>query len=274
VPTTVSGPLFGDFWQSRAMAPGLEIVDSIASTNAELARRERLAPQPNFTALATLDQTAGRGRLGRSWVAPRGAALAVSIVVRPSASMSRWGWLTLLGGLAVRRAVAAELPDAEVSLKWPNDVLVRGRKVAGILAELVPETGAVIVGIGINTAMTEEERPVDSATSIAIERGELDSTPEELADRLLAHLLAAFAGLVGRFEAADGDVESSGLRLEVERACGTIGRRVRVELPDGESFTGRAIGIGAAGALSVVSDERGEEPTAILAGDVTHLRYQ
>ncbi len=262
-----------DLPRAAALAAGLEVVDSVGSTNAELARRERTARQPHFTALATLDQTAGRGRLGRTCSAAPGPALAVSVVIRSEAiPAERLGLLTLLGGLAARAAVASELPARRVMVKWPNDVLVDGRKVAGVLAQIVPETGAVVLGVGINTAMTAAQRPVPTATSIAIEQGR-PSDPLGLADRVLEGLLAALAGLVARFEAARGDIGLAGLRDELEAACGTLGELVSVELPDGRSIRGQALGIGADGSLLVASGGS-ERPAAILAGDVTHLRYQ
>jgi len=275
---------------SRAL-PGLEVLDTSPSTNAELVRRERVAAQPRLTALATLHQTRGKGRLGRSWVAPPGAALAVSVLIRPDAvPPERRGLLTLLGGLAARTAVQGELPGVAVELKWPNDVLIAGRKLVGVLAEVVPETGAVVLGIGVNTAMSVEQLPVPTATSIAIARargveaGGVAESAEALADRVLAVLLESLVVLLDRFEAAAGDLDRSGLRRELEASMGTIGRLVSVELPDGTAFTGRAAGLRGDGALLVEAD-RGAGPgsgverdgrslTAILAGDVTHLRYQ
>jgi len=268
LPTTAA-----DLPAASALAPGLEVVGAVASTNTELARRERLAPQPHFTALATLHQTQGKGRLGRVWSAEPGASLAVSVVVRPEAiPLERLGLLALLGGLAARHAVAAQLPSRPVAVKWPNDVLVAGRKIAGVLAEVVPSSGAVVLGVGINTAMTTAQLPVPTATSLAIESGAPED-PVALADRVLTEFLATLAGLVARFEIARGDVELAGLRDELEAACGTLGELVAVEQPDGSILRGRALGIGADGSLLVAAG--GEtDPAAILAGDVTHLRYQ
>jgi len=258
--------------RARAVHPRLEVVASIDSTNAELARREAVSPQPPLTALVALEQTAGRGRLDRRWSAPAGASVAISVVIRSAAPLERRGLVTLLGGLAARTAVAAELPGAPVALKWPNDVLVGDRKIVGVLAQLVPETGAIVLGAGINTAMTAAELPVPTATSIAIERGDAESRdPIELADAVVAGYLGALAGLLARFEAADGDLERAGLHAELEAACSTIGARVRIELPDGTASTGRAVGIGPDGALLVVGADGGA-PTPVLVGDITHLR--
>lgn len=257
-----------------ALTPGLEVIPSIDSTNAELARRERRSAQPHFTSLVTLEQTAGRGRLGRSWVAAPGTSVAISVVIRPeSVPQSKWGLLTLLGGLAAHEAIATELPDAPVSLKWPNDVLVGGRKIAGVLAQLVPETGAVILGVGMNTTMSVAQLPVPTATSIAIERSSDDGRgAERLADHLVTEFLAALAGLLARFEAARGDIDLAGLRDQLEAACGTLGESVRVELPGGDDVRGQAIGIGADGSLLIATADGGS-PAEVFAGDVTHLRH-
>ena len=258
---------------ARALTPGLEVLPQIDSTNAELARRERVAAQPHFTSLATLEQTAGRGRLGRTWSAPAGSSVAISVVIRPEAvPQTRWGLVTLLGGLAAREAVAMQLPGAAVQLKWPNDVLVGGRKIAGVLAQLVPETGAVILGVGINTSMTEAQLPVPTATSIRIVSGATHGRDgERIADDLVTEFLAALAGLIARFEAARGDIDQAGLRDELEAALGTLGQTVRVELPDGQDVHGQAIGIGADGSLIIVTDDG--DPAQVVAGDVTHLRH-
>ncbi|HWL60239.1 MAG TPA: biotin--[acetyl-CoA-carboxylase] ligase [Microbacteriaceae bacterium] len=265
---------FANFPFACSLTPGLEVIERIDSTNVELARRERLAPQPHFASLVTLEQTAGRGRLGRSWVAPAGASVALSVVLRPtSAPQSKWGLVTLLGGLAAREAIATQLPGADVALKWPNDVLIGGRKVAGVLAQLVPETGAIVLGVGINTAMTTEQLPVPTATSIAIESGATHGRDAcRLADDVVTEYLVALAGLFARFEAARGDIDLAGLRDQLESACGTLGELVRVELPGGEDVRGQAIGIGADGSLLIATPDGGS-PAEVFAGDVTHLRH-
>lgn len=258
---------------ARAAAPLLVVVDAVGSTNAALVARERAAPQPHGTAIATLEQTAGRGRLDRSWAAPAGASLAVSVLLRTGLPMASLAWLPILGGLAARAAVAAELPAAAVTVKWPNDVLVGERKIVGVLAELVPETGAVVLGIGVNTAMTAQQLPVPTATSIAVEAGWGDDAPDPvaLADRVLATLVRELFDRVDRLAAA-GDPVAAGLAAEAAQRCGTIGRAVRVALPDGSTVRGTAIGIDPSGAI-VVADHDGTE-LVVHAGDVTHLRYE
>lgn len=246
----------------------VEWIEQVDSTNSELVRRERIAAQPHLTVLATLDQRGGRGRLGRTWSAAPGTALAASILIRPEAiPPERLGALTLLGGLAAREAIAAELPGRTVSLKWPNDVLVEGRKIAGVLAEVEPN-GGVVLGIGINTALSPDELPVPTATSIRIESGQ-----NAMPGPLLAALLAAIVGRLERLEASRGDLVGSGIHAELAAVCGTIGARVRAELPGGEVLVGTALGIAPDGAIEILADDS-DRPTAIHAGDVTHLRYQ
>lgn len=237
----------------------VEWLDEAGSTNEELVHRASARRLQDLTVLATDNQTAGRGRLGRSWVAPPGTALAVSIYVTESGG----GWLSLLAGLAMTRAVRTLADEnTDVSLKWPNDVLVRGRKVCGILGELLPD-GAVI-GAGLNLTMTEAELPVPTATSLVLE-GVL---PDDLRDRALSAYLDEFDSLWTEFRAAGFDAER-GLRSAVAEACGTLGRAVRVELPDGLIREGVAKAIDEDGRL-VVAD--GNEKFAVSAGDITHVR--
>lgn len=262
---------------ARAVAPVLEIVDAVGSTNAELASRERRGPQAHGTVLVTLDQTDGRGRLDRSWVAPPGAAVAVSVLVAGPMPPAGLPWLPLIGGLAAADAVAAELAGAAVEVKWPNDVLVTGgdgtrRKAAGVLAELVAETGAVVLGVGVNTAMAQDELPVPTATSIVVERPSAGDDPIALADRVVAAVVGGVLRRAAALVAVDGDAAAAGLDAELRRRCGTLGRRVLVQLPGGGSIVGLATGLDGTGALVVTTDDGAT--TAVHAGDVTHLRYE
>ena len=237
----------------------VEWVDDAGSTNEELVRRASTGELTDLTVLATDNQTAGRGRLGRSWIAPPGTALAVSIYVTESGG----GWLSLLAGLAMTRAVRTLVGDDDaVSLKWPNDVLVRGRKVSGILGELVP--GGAVIGAGLNLSMTDAELPVPTATSLAIEGVEVD----DVRDRALSAYLGEFDSLWSEFRDAAFDAEQ-GLRSAITAACGTLGQTVRVELPDGAVREGLATSIDEQGRLVVLE---GAEEFAVSAGDVTHVR--
>ena len=236
-------------------------VSQTGSTNTELVRRATSGDLASLTALVTTDQTAGRGRLGRTWVAPAGTTFACSIYVRADRGL---GWLPLLAGLAMTRAVRRMLPDQTVALKWPNDVLVDEAKVSGLLGELVP--GGAVMGAGLNLTMAEGQLPVPTATSLTLRGAE----PEGLLERALGAYLDAFERLWLDFVAAGFDPEA-GLRDAVAAACGTIGREVRVELPDGSTLRGVAVGLDEHGRLLVSA---GAEMLPVAAGDVTHLRHE
>ena len=137
---TASFPLAG------AVASRLEHMARTGSTNADLrAQAGDAEAWPHLSVLITHDQAAGRGRLDRTWVAPAGSALAISVLIRhlPTAPTAR-GWIPLAAGAAMAAAVAEQLPGHDVAVKWPNDVLVDGFKICGILAEAT--TGAAVVG--------------------------------------------------------------------------------------------------------------------------------
>src|SRR5690606_12320604 len=153
-----------------ALWTGIEVVPEMGSTNTELVARAR-AGAPAGSVLVTEHQTAGRGRLGRTFTVPARAALTFSVLVRPQAPAARFGWLPLMMGAAAVRAASFVAQVAPV-LKWPNDVLAPEedrdappRKLAGILSEAAfSEAGpAVVVGIGLNVSQRREELPVDSA---------------------------------------------------------------------------------------------------------------
>ncbi len=243
----------------------VEVVPEAPSTNAALAARAR-AGEPAGLVLVTDHQTAGRGRLDRVWVTPPRAALTVSLLVAADpVPTARWPWLPLLTGLAVVDGVR-RATGLEATLKWPNDVLVDEGKVAGILVERVDAPGgaAAVVGVGVNVSSTREELPVPAATSLLLAGAE---APDRAG--LLRAVLAAFDDLFAGWCAAGGDPVASGLRASYLRACGTVGREVRVELPGGRALTGRAVGVDAEGRLEV---EAGGRVRVLGAGDVVHVR--
>ena len=150
---------------------------------------QRLLPEdaPEGAVAATDEQTAGRGRLGRAWLAPPGSSILASIVLRPDVPTARLAELSVVAGRACAAAIA-ELTGLEPTVKWPNDVLVAGRKVAGILAEA--REGRVVLGVGINVAQREGELPARAehpATSLLLETGTVLSRAELLA-AFLDHL--------------------------------------------------------------------------------------
>ncbi|MUG03593.1 biotin--[acetyl-CoA-carboxylase] ligase, partial [Bacillus tequilensis] len=175
--------------RTAALADPLIVLDTCGSTNAELRERATAGGRLGHLAVLLTDaQTAGRGRLDRTWTTPAGAALAVSTLLRDlPADIDVWGWIPLAAGVAMTDAVAAQLPARSVGLKWPNDVLVDGLKICGILAEVT--SAGIIVGTGVNTAMSAADLPVPTATSFAALGATVD------VDRLLADYLARLQAL-------------------------------------------------------------------------------
>jgi BirA family biotin operon repressor/biotin-[acetyl-CoA-carboxylase] ligase len=243
-------------------------VASTGSTNADLlARADDGAPEGQV--LVAEVQTAGRGRLGRTWVSVPGASLTFSVLLRPSAvPAERRGWLALLSGVAVASAVRS-VSGLPAALKWPNDVLIGDRKLAGILAEQSPTEPALVIGIGINVATPAGALPVTPAglapTSLLAE-GAAGIASDVLLTAVLSELERWYLAFT-----ADPDPQRSGLLAEYRRLCGTLGRDVRVDLPAGRVLTGTATDIDAAGCL-LISEAGSTKPIPVSAGDVIHLR--
>jgi len=234
------------------------VVAETGSTNADLLQQARAGAPAGLVLLAEA-QTAGRGRLGRSWVSTPRAALACSVLLRPVAvPPSRRAWLPLLTGVAVASALRSEAA-VPARLKWPNDVLVADRKIAGILAEAHGD--AIVIGMGLNVSLTRAELPVPTATSLVLE--DAACTDRE-------RLLTAILGELGRRYAAwSADPDAPGLHEEYLRWCATIGRTVRVELPGGAQLSGTATDVDMTGRLAVRTSAG---TTLVSAGDVVHVR--
>ena len=234
----------------RGVVPGAVTLDETASTNDD-ARTLAREGAPHLTVVVADAQTAGRGRLGRTWSSPRGLGLIASWVARPPLPVERWTLVPLLAGVAAAEAVRART-GVVATLKWPNDLRVGERKLGGILVEAeVPEF--VVVGLGVNVSQTVFPEDLAAiATSIALEGGmRLDR----------ADLLAA---TLREFEEA---LRDPGAAMERYRAlCDTLGRRVRVERAHVEPLEGVARAIDERGALVL------DDGTAVASGDVVHLR--
>ncbi|MCJ1708983.1 biotin--[acetyl-CoA-carboxylase] ligase [Microbacterium sp. VKM Ac-2923] len=251
--------------RTAARSPRVQVVETTDSTNADVVAAVAADPAgwPHLSLLVTDDQRAGRGRLDRSWTAPAGTALAVSVVV--DATMippAQRGWIPLAAGAAMTRAVRHQLAGhgATAELKWPNDVLVDGGKICGILAEVVPaDADTVVVGAGVNTRMSRADLPVTTATSFAAVGAECDD------DRLLADYVDDLGKTLARL--AHDDVAR--VHDEIEKLCATIGREVTVSLPDGSTLQGTATRLDDDGRLVV---EAGTIETIVSAGDVVHVR--
>ena len=232
----------------RALAPEgwrVEVLPLAGSTNEVVAERAKAGEEPGLVVVAE-EQSAGRGRLDRSWVSPPRAGLTFSVLLRPQAD--HLGWVSLLGGLAVAQALRQQA-GVDAVLKWPNDVLVEGRKVAGLLSQAVqgPDGLAVVLGIGLNVTTRREELPVPEATSLALEGAETTDR-----DTLLRAVLRAMS-----FTTDDRD----GYRA----LCSTLGREVQVSLPGGAVVSGPAEAVDDEGRLVVAG-------SPYAAGDVVHLR--
>lgn len=216
----------------------VEVVQETGSTNADVAARARAGEPPGLVVVAEA-QTAGRGRLERSWTSPPRASLLFSALLTASPSP----WVPLLAGVAVCRALRSA-GGIETRLKWPNDVLVDDRKLCGILAEVAG--GKVVLGIGLNVSTRREELPPDRpATSVALEGGTSDRLT------LLRSVLRELA--------------AGATRDDYRLFCSTLGREVTVHLPDGTATTGTAEEVDDDGRLVVAG-------VPFAAGDVVHLR--
>jgi BirA family transcriptional regulator, biotin operon repressor / biotin---[acetyl-CoA-carboxylase] ligase len=235
---------------------GLRVLAETGSTNDDVAALAR-AGAPEGTVVVAEAQTTGRGRLDRAWSSPPRAGLLFSVLLRPAVPVARRTWIPLLTGLAVHRAVA-RLGQVRTALKWPNDLLLGDelRKAAGILAQA--EGDAVVVGIGLNVSTRRDELP-DTGTSLLAEGAECTDR-----DPLLRAVLRTLGDVY-----RDWLLDPEPARAAYEQVCDTIGREVRVQLPDGGTLEGAATGLDEAGRL-VVRTADGDR--AVSAGDVTRVR--
>jgi len=264
-----------DFPLSSQLVNRLDYVAATGSTNTDLVASA--ANLDDLTVLVASYQSAGRGRsTGRQWVAPEGSSLAISVLLRPTSrvglSPSSFGWLPLLAGLAMARAVGSFIPAEEVTVKWPNDVLVGEQKISGILSELLPDLSGVVIGAGINIRQTQDELPIETATSLAIELEKLGLSAVVSNDKFLATYLGELRALYSRFVESGGDANASGLRAEVAQRCGSIGRRVRAIMPGDQEVTGNGVGLDETGRI-LIQPDGARELFAVSAGDIVHLRH-
>jgi BirA family biotin operon repressor/biotin-[acetyl-CoA-carboxylase] ligase len=237
----------------------VRVVAETGSSNADLAAR---AAEDEGLVLVAEYQNAGRGRLDRQWTAPPRSGIFVSVLLRPDdVPVQHWGWLPLLVGVAAAQATT-RVAGIDVRLKWPNDLLVGERKLAGILAERAGSS--VVVGMGLNVSLREDELPVPGAVSLGL-AGSITTDR----DPLLRAVLRDLETWYGRWRAAGGDARASGLHAAYTESCATIGRRVRVELPAGQTLVGTATGIDDDGRLIVATPDG---PQPVGAGDVVHVR--
>ena len=242
--SAINATLRDSYWR-------VSVFESVTSTQTEISAKENLK---NGDVFVTEYQSAGRGRLDRTFEADKSSALLFSLYFEPKRNKSEWSALSLLAGLSLVNALTNLDQNLIVKLKWPNDLLVGEKKVAGLLVE-AKESG-VIIGIGLNVEMSKDELPVETATSLSIEGfSELDR------NKILPALLKSIAFTFGLWE--------SGSSLPVEQyrqASSTLGKEVEVHLPSGQILKSLAVGISEIGELQLADGSR------VNVGDVIHLR--
>ena len=246
----------GDFPFLCQQLAGLEILVETRSTN-DVLKSDALA---DYTAVLTDHQTAGRGRMGRTWVSTPGHGLAFSVLV-PGTSPSQQSWLPLVAGASVVGAARTQ-GAMNAELKWPNDVLVEERKLAGILCEVRPD-GRVIVGIGVNVDYSTGGLLSEISTSLA----EFGDVSQQSIDVFLATVVSSLRQFV--------DTPTSGAltlaKGSVEGVLATLGREVSVHELEGTVWSGVAHGLTDEGHLVVRESVTGGE-RIVVASDVRHLR--
>lgn len=278
---------------------GFQVRGEVGSTNTELVRHVTTLQANSFffesdepgpwaapSLMASVNQTGGRGRTGRSWETAPGTSLTFSLHVELSSPADTLSWLPLVVGNAVA-TVIRDVTGVSAQVKWPNDIVVNSaeqllegwlglRKLGGILVERVGSS-SVVIGIGINVSQDASQLPVPSATSLKLEmncRGMSDPSPAlpYSAERLLAQLVASVLERIQIWQACDGDVEKSGDRSLAEALSTTVGAQVKVALADGAELDGLVTELGIDGSLKIV-DASGETHS-VYVGDVSHLRLR
>lgn len=242
-----------------SLVAGVEWHDEAGSTNT-LAAAAAARGVPEMHVVLADRQSAGRGRLGRVWQAPGGSSLLLSVVLRPSVGPDVLPLLPLLAGTVLADVAVPFAGGGDVAVKWPNDLLVGGRKAAGILVE--SSADAVIVGIGVNVDWRKVQRPPElaHATSLAeAAGGDVDRW------KLLAALLSLLSRRYG-----DWQQDSRAFLAEYRTRCATLGTLVRVTRVGQQAVEGVAVAVSDDGAL-VVRDDAGQD-VVVRAGDVEHVR--
>ena len=245
-------------WAStQGVSRGFTYLDNVESTNTWLMDKASVSAAD---VVLTWNQVGGRGRLNRRWVNQPGEGLALSVVVPPmlkeNAHYQALTWIPLLVGAAVVQSVQS-IGIQDVSMKWPNDVLVSGRKLAGILCEVRPD-GHVVAGVGINVSFSDD--PPDSR---AISLDEVLKDAPSMLDDIVSGIIRRLVELV------EGDSQQQ--RDAVTSVLGTIGRDVQVLGRDGSTRTGHAVGLDEQGALLVRMTDG--SMSVVISSDIEHL-YQ
>lgn len=229
------------------------MVEVTGSTQNDLSHSVDQESAPDGSVLIANFQNSGRGRLDRTFTAPASSALTLSFYLTPQVDKTEWSYLPLLTGLSAVLSLKKLDPRKKISLKWPNDILADGKKLGGILAEAT--SAGVVIGLGVNVAMTQDQLPVAHATSLLLEDfAELDR------NQIAVEFLNTFTDLYKRWQAGED------LRHLYLENCETLGLDIRAELPDGSVLIGKACDISRTGELILESGLR------VSVGDVIHLR--
>ena len=260
VPDTIAEEEVASRLQTERMGRQIRYFSRIDSTN-QYAKRIAEEGAPDGTLIIADEQTAGKGRSGRTWVTPPAEAIAFTLLLRPKLSPDRISMVTLVMGLAVTNAVNS-LYGVSAGIKWPNDVVIKGRKLCGILTEMsaeVRQVNYIVIGVGINANLTsfpEEIREI--ATSLKLELGRDINRAE-----LIARVMTEFERLYAEFE-AQGDLGA--VMQEYNELCLNAGSKVRVLDPNGE-YTGTSRGINSMGELLVETEDG--QMQEVYAGEVS-----
>ncbi len=228
----------------------VSVVELTSTTQGDLVQRVRDGNAQVGDVITAEYQSAGRGRLDRTFEAPKGSALLFSFYIEPKRNRDDWGWIPLIAGYSVAKTLHA----FDATVKWPNDILINNKKVSGLIAEVVGD--GVVIGIGVNVGMSEDQLPVETATSLLIEGG-VDLTRDEI----LCEVLEEFEEHFVQWDQGIDEVQPLYKHLSA-----TLGKEVRVEYPGGATHLAVAESISDIGALIL------DDGTHVQSADVIHLR--
>ncbi len=228
----------------------VKVVELTSTTQGDLVSQVHEGSAKVGDVLVADYQSGGRGRLDRTFEAPPGTALLFSFYIEPQRNRDDWGWIPLIAGYSVAQSLHA----FHAKVKWPNDILINNKKVAGLIAEVVGV--GVVIGIGINVGMQEDQLPVETATSLLLE-GAVELTRDEI----LCEVLEEFEEHFLAWDRGIDEVQPLYLHLSA-----TIGKSVRVEYPGGGTHLAIAESISDIGALVL------DDGTHVQSADVIHLR--
>ena len=229
----------------------VSVLDLTTSTQDDLTKKISAGDARNGDVIVANFQSAGRGRLDRTFLAPASTALLFSIYLTPQRSQTEWGFLPLLAGLSITETLNTINPV--LSIKWPNDLLINEKKLGGIISRI--EGNGVVIGIGINVSMKKEELPVPTATSLGLE-GFSNLDRNHLLSLILSAIESDFTqwdlgnSLVARYQGLSASIRSD----------------LRIELPGGREIQSKGLSVDELGRLHL------EDGQTVSVGDVIHLR--